>query len=493
MRSTLAELGFDVPKQDYGFGTDVQEDAEISAGNRDGQLSDHVRGMSTDDEVVYQLVSRWLAETDQSLAVREIHGPSSSSSRKRKRDEQEEGIERSRHQPVRSTQRTSSREMMPPPPIQMKQRREKPIQASQIPASRTTQRLETSGGVPNVPNLRYPLKETQDLTQPIVQIREMSRSPIAPRPAAIERPYAEHEYQMGGSITHGSREHYNTKDRGLTSSFGESHGPVIDRPTYTSQRTGRPMVERNDHFDHTKERVRQQDQLQHIRQPLRPIHMNSSGAHTPAHSTYRHANLGPISTPFKTREPTAGSVSSPFFQRDDIKSRISPIRPPPPRGKNVTEAHTRHESQPIATGTSQWLYENHGPSTAQDWSRSSRQLQPSSHDKYSGSAPFTATIPYRNFTAASQAPDEFHRRQDSEAYAFSSQRPLAERQQFPASRGRITLPPSQSSAQDYELSSIRGLRGGYAQQVNGFSAYRDSGYTGSRPLFSASSRRSVRR
>lgn len=52
MRSALAELGFDVPKQDYGFENDVQEDAEISAGNRDGQLNDHVRGMSTDDDVV---------------------------------------------------------------------------------------------------------------------------------------------------------------------------------------------------------------------------------------------------------------------------------------------------------------------------------------------------------------------------------------------------------------------------------------------------------
>lgn len=49
MRSTLAELGFDVPKQDYGLGNDVQEDAEISAENRDGTFHDPVRGMSAEN------------------------------------------------------------------------------------------------------------------------------------------------------------------------------------------------------------------------------------------------------------------------------------------------------------------------------------------------------------------------------------------------------------------------------------------------------------
>lgn len=375
----------------------------------------------------------------------------------------------------------------------MKPRREKPTRAAHIPAPRSTQRFETSGGVQNVPSVLYSIKETQDPVPPIVQNPETSRSLLGPRSAAIERPYAGYGLRMEGPMVHGSRELYNPGDKALASSFGESQGSVLDRPTYTSQFTGRPMIQRNDHFANAKDGVRQQDQLRDERRPLRTIQINSFDAHAPAHSSYHHANLEPISTPFKAREPTAGSVSSPFFQRNAGRSQISPIRPPPPRGKDVTKAHTRHEFQPVATGTTQWLYENHGLSTAQDWSTSSRQHQPSSHDDYSESARFTATLPHRNLTAASQAPDELRHPHGSQAYRYSSQRSFAERDQFPASRGRITLPPSQSSARDYELASIRGLRGGYPQQAEGFSACRDSGYTGSRPLFSASSRRSVRR
>lgn len=433
-------------------------------------------------------------ETNEHPIVQENQGTSSSSSRKRKREQDENNTEESHHQLVRSIQRTSSREMMPPPPIQAKQRREKPTHALQIPESRTMQRLDTSGSVSHMTTVRYPTIQTQDTSPPVdIQVQEASRSHIGPRAVAPERPYPEYGYQTNGSIPHEPYEHYHTEDRGLASSFNRRQGSIMNPPTHLTQLTRSPAFPQNDHSAYAKNRGRQQDQLWDKRQPLRPIHVNAFNERTSAPSYYHHMDLEPALTPRKAREPNAGSVSSPFFQRNLGSVRGLPIHPPPPRGGDVYEVPTRQEPQPTATLKPQWSYDDSGTSKIQDQFRSSRQVQPSSHGDYSEPAPFTATLPYRNFTENIQASDELRPRHDSRAYLSSSQRSGAERQHFPASRGRITLPPSQSSTRDYELSTIRGLRGGYPQQAEGFSVHRDSGYPGSRPLFSASSRRSVRR
>ena len=51
MRSTLTELGFDVPKRNYGYGDDVQENAETVIGNGDGHPKKLVPSMSSEKEV----------------------------------------------------------------------------------------------------------------------------------------------------------------------------------------------------------------------------------------------------------------------------------------------------------------------------------------------------------------------------------------------------------------------------------------------------------
>jgi hypothetical protein len=158
----------------------------------------------------------------------------------------------------------------------------------------------------------------------------------------------------------------------------------------------------------------------------------------------------------------------------------------------MRQAHSQHDFQLGGTAIPQWLHESNGTSSVRDqFKLPTRQNLPSDYGSFEP-PPSIATLPYQGLTAASQISGHPQSSYTRRSYA-SSMRPPVEREFDPASRGRITLPPSKSSSGDYELSSIRGLRGGYPQRAGSFSSQQHPGYTGSRPLFSAASRRSVRR
>lgn len=426
-------------------------------------------------------------------AVHEIN-ESSSSSRKRKREQHEMQPDNVRHQLVRNTQRVSSRDMMPPPPPQIQQHREIQSQAAPLAAPRPTQHHEAYNPDPNVPSPRRQNRETQHSSRPNeTRAQDLSNPPVRLYPTVVDHPHDSYRHQANRPLDHRQSMPFATHDYPLESSFDTRHNPAVERQAYASHPAAPQSFEQNDGFIYTRHEASQQQQRKETREPLRPVNVNATGLQTPKRTSYLRAGPKAMLSPSRAAQPTAGSVSSPFFQREPSTSHIASTHRPPPRGGDMSQTHEQRGHQLGATGNSQWLHESSTRSNLQDRARLHSQLQPSSGYGTFGPASSSATLPYRGLTAASQASGDLRSRYDNQAYGSSSREPLVERRHVPASRARITLPPSKASSQDYELSSIRGLRGGYPQPADGFSSYHSSGYTGSRPLFSAASRRSVRR
>lgn len=396
-------------------------------------------------------------------------------------------------QVVRNAQRISSRDMMPPPPPQIQQHREIQSKAAPLPAPRATQHHEAYSQGPNVPfpRLNKEMERSSHVTE--TRAQDLSNPPIRLCPTAVDRSHGNHRHQVNEPFVHRQSMPFATNDYPLETSFETRHSPVVERQAYASHPAAPQSFEQNDRFTNTRDEASQQQQRRQTREPLRPFDVNASGLQTPKRTSYLHAGPKAVLSPFRATQPTAGSVSSPFFQRESSTSHIASTHRPPPRGGDMSQTHEQRGLQLGATGTSQWLHDSSSRSHLQDRSRFHPQLQSSSgYGDYESARP-SVTLPYRGVTAAYQASGDLRSRYDNQAYGSSSREPHVGRRHDPASRARITLPPSKASSQDYELSSIRGLRGGYPQRAEGFSSYQNLGYTGSRPLFSAASRRSVRR
>jgi hypothetical protein len=383
--------------------------------------------------------------------------------------------------------------MMPPPPPQIRQRSEMQFRAPTMPIEMATQHHEIYHRSPDASTSQGPAGSIGRTKRPADnRALDMSNPPIRLQPTNGNLARHMYNHQTHGPIAYDEPANLAAIDRPLESSFGVKKRPIANQQGYMPQPTGSQPIDRTSQFTHTRDRAVGQHPQSSTRQPLRPVYVNNTGLQTPKRTSYPRAGPKPFVSPLRTGQATASSISSPFFQRAANTAHIASRQRPPPRGGDTIQVHSQHDFQLGDTARSQWLHEPGGTSNARDqFKLPSQQILRSDHGSFEP-PPSTATLPYRGLTAASQISGHPQPSYNSRIHA-SLMRPPVEREFDPASRGRITLPPSKSSSQDYELSSIRGLRGGHPQRAGSFSSQQHLGYTGSRPLFSAASRRSVRR
>lgn len=385
---------------------------------------------------------------------------------------------------------------MPPPPTHVQQRREMQSRAPALPTPGITQHQETYNRAPNVSTSSYTERELGHARRPAEsRALDLSNPPIRLHPIIRNQPYRAHGDHMDGPIVNDQHIAYPTINRPLEPAYGVAQRSPFVQQNYASQPIESQLFVRKGQPTYTVDITdEQQHQPRRTREPLQPIHVNGIGQQTPKRSSY--LNTTPKVSLLRASQQTAGSISSPFFQREGTTSHIASTRRPPPRGGDVSQTREQRGLHVGATTRPQWLYGAKNVSLAQDsydrFELPTRPQPPSGYGTFER-APSSTALPYRGMTTTSQMSSDLKPRDNRHAHAYPSRQPLDERPLIPASRGRITLPPSKSSSQDYELSSIRGLRGGYPHRPEGFSSQQNSGYTGSRPLFTAASRRSVRR
>jgi hypothetical protein len=390
----------------------------------------------------------------------------------------------------------SSRDMMPPPPtMQIQQRREMPSKAAGLSMPRVTQHQEAYDDNVNVSASQHRAREVERSSRPVESRAQESWNPRTRlRPTATNHHYRNHQDQSQSHFVRQQPHSFAAVDRQEESSLDPVHRQVIEQPVFVSQSRWPQSFERDNPFTHTRDGTDRPNQQRQMREPLRPIQVNGIGLQTPKRTSYFQTGPKAALSPYRASQPNAGAISSPFFQRDAGTSHTtSRNRPPPARGGDMSQRRGQRGLQLGATGNSLWLHESNSPANSQSRPGFQPQLQPPSEYGHFQSAPSVATLPYRGLSTASQTSGDLRSHYNNQAYASASRQPLTATQHIPASCGRITLPPSKSGSQDYELSSIRGLRGGYPQRTEGFPSYQSPEYTGSRPLFSAASRRSVRR
>ena len=236
-----------------------------------------------------------------------------------------------------------------------------------------------------------------------------------------------------------------------------------------------------------------------VRQPLRPVPIEQGGQQSSMRSQYLNPGPRVAISPLKAGPTSASPMSSPFFQRDYDAHRMAPTRRPlhpagnrepmrePLSQRDLPREMTGHSMQQQVPVASRNIFSAH------HGQRFFSGLQKSNGFRSFGQIPSSDTVSYRGPTAMSQAPQNLRRSRDTRGYAPSLQHPLAGKQPIPSSKGRITLPPSATAIQDRGLASIHGVRGGLPHRAEGFSTFHNPAYNNSRPLFSAVSRRSVRR
>jgi hypothetical protein len=383
--------------------------------------------------------------------------------------------------------------MMPPPPTQIRQRNEMQSTAPTLPAGMATQHHEMCHHSPDAPTSQHPALKMGRTNRPADnRALDMLNPPIRLQPTNGNLARHVYDRQTDDPIAYDDSANFIAINRSLDSSFGVNERPTIDQQIYMPQPSGSQPTDRAARFTHARSTAIEQHPQISTRQPLRPVNVNDTGLQTPKRTSYPTLGRKPFVSPLRAGQSTAGSISSPFFQREASTAHIASKQRPQPRRGDVSQPYSQHDIQLEGNARSQWLHEPNGTSNVRD--RFGLPTRENSLSDYGSFEPptSTATLPYRGMTATSQMPGHLQPLYNSHAYA-SSMHPPVGRQFNPASRGRITLPPSKFTSQDYELSSIRGLRGGYPQRAEGFPSQHHSGYTGSRPLFSAASRRSVRR
>lgn len=387
----------------------------------------------------------------------------------------------------------SSREMMPPPPSQTRQGNEVQSIAPTMPAAVTTRHHEIYHHSPNAPtsqhltsNVSLSNRETDNRTL------DMSDPPIRVHPTNGNLARCAYNPQMNDRSAFDEPADFAMIDRPSESSLRMNRSPIVKQQAHMPQSSRSHPIDSNGRFMHTRDMAIDEHPQIPPRQPLRPVYVDNTGLRTPKRTSYPNVGRKSFVSPLRAGQPTAGSISSPFFQREASTTHIASKQRAPPRGADMSQPYSQHDIQLEGTARSQWLHESNGTSNVQDRFGLPTRENPLSDYGFFEPPPSAATLPFRGMTATSQTPGHSQPLYNSHAYA-SSMHPPVERQFNPASRGRITLPPPKVGSQDYELSSIRGLRGGYPQRAEGFPNQHHSGYTGSRPLFSAANRRSVRR
>jgi hypothetical protein len=510
MRKKLIELGYNVPTRSYGFGDseDNAKKVQDDKGNSQTQGSSIPTGpeaIPAGAHTKYKANCRSATRSTQY---------SSSSPKKRKRDEHQLGVDDRRESGLHPPKRLSSRDEMPPPPVQRPPRREPQQNVQGIPKTRTPQHREVYERRPVTPTLRDTF---QDLSMRHVRPSQPSedrsqdwetRPYFDPNTDDQPRQDYEHQFNHGYADNRPNEfvsadEHpeyidqtydYNTRSSQDHQAFA-GHAAV---PRAILQENIRPNHREHPHPSSPREDTQQYQQRQR-REPLRPVQVDQSGLQTSMRSPYITAGPRTSMSPFKAGPPTAGSVSSPFFQRGVNAPRNASTLRPPSRAVNgefMCEQFSQRDPPREGTGYS---IRHKEPDTrgnifgTQNGQQFPNRMQPSSGYTSFEQAPSSSTFSYRGPTATSQAPRELRGPYRTRDQAPSLQYPIASKQAMTSPRGRITLPPSTSGTQDYGLANMKGVRGGFPHRAEGFSASQHSGLSDSRPLFAPVSRRSVRR
>jgi hypothetical protein len=401
---------------------------------------------------------------------------------------------------------------MPPPPVQKPPRREPQPNVLSVPKIRAPQYREVYERRPVTPTLRDTFQdlsvghtrpsqlregrsqdwETQQYLDPSTEGQSRQNYEYRPnhqsadsRPRTFVNAETNSEYAEP-TYTHGPRSSRNQQDFAahpahLGGMYQENmHSNPPERLHHTSL---------SGNF--------QQHQQGQTRYPLRPVQTNHSEQHPSMRSPYLNAGPKANVSPLKAGPPTAGSVSSPFFQRGVNAPRNASTRRPPSRAGNdhfmrgqfsqhdIPREETGHQTrqkEPVTRGN---IF---GTRNGQTFSNG---LQSSGGNRLFGQAPSSDTLSYRVPTATSQAPSDMRR--PPRAYVPPLQYSMTGKQTMTSPRSRITLPPSSSGTQNYGIENMRGVRGGILYRAEGFSASQHSGYNDFCPLFAPVSRRSVRR
>jgi hypothetical protein len=510
MRKKLIELGYDVPTRSYGFGDpeDSAKKAQDANGNSQTQGSSipicpdaFLAGAHIEYEANCRSANR---STQYSL----------SSPRKRKRDEHQMSIDDHRESGLYRPKRLSSRDEMPPPPVQRPPRREPQQNVQSTPKTRTPQNREVYERPPVTPTLR-------DTFQDLSMRHARPSQPSEDRSQDWEtHPYFDsrtngqprHDYEHDSNHRHADNRPMKFGDEEQHLEYADpmyAHGPRSsqDHQTFAAHdEAPRGMLQENIRPNYSERpqpsslsQDTQQYQQRQMRRPLRPVQVDQSGLHTSMRSPYITAGPKANISPLKAGPPTAGSISSPFFQRGVNAPRIAPTHRPPSRAGNGGFMHEQFgQRDPPREGTGYSIRHKEpvtrgnifGPKNGQQFSN---RLPSSSGYKSFEQAPSSSTLSYGGPTATSQAPSESRGPYRTRDHGPSLQYPIASKQTMTSPRGHITLPPSTSGTQDHGLANMKGVRGGFPHRAEGVSASQYSGFSDSRPLFAPVSRRSVRR
>lgn len=395
---------------------------------------------------------------------------------------------------------------MPPPPLEKILPRKALVQQDTTALPRISEQYEPHSYCPNLHELR---QETQQLSLMPTQLDEFEDG---------------HYYEGFAPQVHdvhakdGKMHHHYTTLSGHTFDGGEqasvfntsggidglaprsSFGTQLSRSNWKSQ-----AIEAQNGFQYSDDSRPTGNRLQyrngddstyqrsHPRQPLQTIPANQNRLQQPQKSRYQH--VGPrAETPlFRSSQPGPGSVSSPFFQRDTSTAHSTFMQRPTTR-----RVHDRASTQFGRMGhVAQGVEMPRGQVVERD-TFGQRQ----SPTVFSGARPPIENRYYErqppmgppgDYALTAHMPHQARRSYTNYAYGPPSRHSLINEPQVSSPRGRITLPLSSSRAQDNQLANIKGLRGGFPQQTEDHSARQKFQYSGSRPLFSAASRRSVRR
>jgi hypothetical protein len=400
--------------------------------------------------------------------------------------------------------RLSSRDEMPPPPVQRLPRREPQPNVPSIPNSRAPQYREVYERGPATPKLRDTFQNLSvGHTRPS-QLSEDRSQDWETQPhfdlSAEDQSNRDYEQHF---------DHRRADDRPMMFVDNEPRREYLE-PTYAHDIRSsnghqtfsaqpdipRGMLQENIHPTLPGRPLRedtQQHQQRQMRYPLRPVQVDQSGPQSSMRSPYLNASPRASVSPLKAGPP----VSSPFFQRGMNAPRNASTRRPPSRAGNgefMREHFSQHDLPRGGKGS--WMRQKE-PVTRGDifgtrnGQQFSNRLQSSSGFGSFEQASSSDTLSFRGPTATSQAPRDMQC--PPRAYVPPLQYPITGKQTMTSPRSRITLPPSTAGTQDYGLANMRGVRGGFPHRAEAFSASQNSGYSGSRPLFAPVSRRSVRR
>lgn len=374
---------------------------------------------------------------------------------------------------------------MPPPPLQ-RQQQDVSYKYEDMTGLRTSdlQHRESYERTLHAPRLR---DVTQQLSDPgrlrqmnDASLCERSRQPERSAPILIDHPSADNDTYMPYPLAHyDPRRNVNlgkhneedalASERFLPGNFApQASAPPRDlyQASFSPETSGASMNQR---------------------QPLRPLPISQNGGGSLGSS---HFNFKPkaATSPYKEWRNTTASISSPFFRNGKSNPRSTPLARPPTRGSNVSQA-SKVYGQQWSTAQKQ---NNSINTNIYDRSRDSERPQ-LLHGSWDQNQDPETPRSDRETRPRLQGHTQKERDQASRQYLTPANRFYASQQFVPSPRGRITLPPYSSGARNPEFAGMRGVREGQYERETCFHSHRSPGYIGSHPLFSTTSRRSVRR